>query len=118
MANRVPRPMVELLGLLPDPTKHDLVYVAGDLNYSYTQLLIEFSMSALRDATHNCPACILATLRQAGIPVPMVESFRFAEESRVWLTVFRKQADRVLRRAFLGEDGEDDDITKVPKVLD
>ena len=33
----------------------------------------------------NCPACIMAAIRQSGIPVPVVEGFNFTEEMRsIW----------------------------------
>lgn len=39
----------------------------------------------LREATDNCPACILAALRQARIPVPLGDDFDFkAEMQRVF----------------------------------
>ena len=46
---------------------------------------IEAAMPKLREATENCPACILAALRQAKIHVGMVSSFDFSGEMK---TVF------------------------------
>jgi hypothetical protein len=49
---------------------------------AYSRLLeaTEATMPSLREATDNCPACIMAALRQAKIPVPMVDSFDFKAE--------------------------------------
>ena len=38
------------------------------------------ALPALRDACGDCPACILATLRQSGIRVPLITSFNFTKE--------------------------------------
>lgn len=38
------------------------------------------AMPKLREATDNCPACILAALRQARIPIPCVGDFDFKTE--------------------------------------
>ncbi len=40
------------------------------------------AMPKLREATDNCPACILAALRQAKIPIPCVDGFDFKAEMR------------------------------------
>lgn len=42
----------------------------------------EAALLKLREASGNCPACILATLRQAKIPVPMVRGFDYSAESK------------------------------------
>lgn len=39
-------------------------------------------LADVRSRANNCPACILAALRQAKIPVPMVEGFDFEKESK------------------------------------
>lgn len=43
------------------------------------------AIPALRAATDNCPACIMAALRLAKIPVPMVNEFDFKAEMRAVL---------------------------------
>jgi hypothetical protein len=43
------------------------------------------AIPALRAATNNCPACIMAALRQAKIPVPMVGEFDFKAEMQTVL---------------------------------
>jgi hypothetical protein len=72
----------ELKSLLPDATEfHESHAFVGDDN-AYSRLLeaTEATMPSLREATDNCPACIMAALRQAKIPVPMVDSFDFKAE--------------------------------------
>lgn len=72
--------MADLLALLPR-------FPHGD-NEIYTDqaaAAVEALMPALRNAANNCPACIMAALRQAGIPVPIVESFDFSKEmASIW----------------------------------
>ena len=49
------------------------------------------ALPALREATNNCPACIMAAIRQAKIPVPMVTGFNFSEEMKsIWADVNQK----------------------------
>lgn len=52
---------------------------------------VEAAMPRLREETEGCPACILAALRQAKIPVPMVEGFDFKAEMQ---TVFANREPR------------------------
>lgn len=52
------------------------------------------AIPALREETDNCPACIMAAIRQAGIPVPMVDDFDFRAEMQ---TIFN---DRKPQRGF------------------
>ena len=40
---------------------------------------MDAALLRLRDKAENCPACILAALRQKGIPVPMT-TFKFTDE--------------------------------------
>jgi len=41
---------------------------------------VQEALPALREAAENCPACIMAALRQAGIPVPAIKDFNFKNE--------------------------------------
>jgi len=51
-----------------------------DLVDSYdTTYLNQTLLPLLREKTGNCPACILAVLRQAEIPVPAVSDFHFKQ---------------------------------------
>ena len=46
---------------------------------------LEAAIPLLREAAGNCPACMLAAIRQAGIPVPICEGFDFtAEMKEIW----------------------------------
>ena len=50
------------------------------------------ALPKLREAAGNCPACILAALRQRGIPVPIVNGFNFSDECKaVWAHVNETQ---------------------------
>ncbi len=56
---------------------------------SCTEIAINKIMPQLRTAADDCPACILATLRQAktiliDIYVPAISSFNFTEECKEW----------------------------------
>lgn len=86
--------LADLMALLPDPAKFKRMEswdageeFGGSGEYEVTD------DQALRDATHavlpklreltdNCPACILAALRQKGIPVPVVTDFNFTEDMK------------------------------------
>ena len=55
---------------------------------------VEAAMPTLREVAGNCPACIMAALRQSGIPVPLVESFNFTDEMQaVWSDFNATQRD-------------------------
>jgi hypothetical protein len=52
----------------------------GDTEHAKLTRAVAEALPKLREATDGCPACILAALRQAKIPVPMVEGFDFKAE--------------------------------------
>jgi len=81
--------MNELIAILPSSAAYHADYSNNDL---YRKLYVETeeAMPKLREATDNCPACIMAALRQANIPVPMVESFNFTTEMK---TIFKEVAE-------------------------
>lgn len=100
-------PMEELLDLLPDPSAFlaaqwmscDCLWRNGEYAHGedcpneavrLTRALTE-AMPKLREAVQDCPACILAALRQKKIPVPFVEGFDFKAEMQ---TVLRHAAER------------------------
>ena len=74
--------------LLPKPD--DFIEIAEEgygkcVSYDKLQAEVKKALPALRDLVGNCPACILAALRQAGIPVPLAADFDFKKESAsVW----------------------------------
>ena len=82
------QPINELIAILPSSAEYHADYSNNDLYWKlYTDT--EAAMPKLREAADNCPACIMAALRQANIPVPMVESFDFKSEMQ---TIFAEIA--------------------------
>jgi hypothetical protein len=88
-------PLSDLVALLPDPTK--FMRLVAEESYfdgvEWDTIPAEQvpDDEALREATHtvlpklreltdDCPACILAALRQRGIPVPLIEDFNWTKE--------------------------------------
>jgi hypothetical protein len=51
-----------------------------ELGPYYNEDIIESVMPKLREAANHCPMCILAAIRQAGIPARTVGSFDFKKE--------------------------------------
>lgn len=41
---------------------------------------VDAAIPKLREAAGGCPACMLAAIRQAGIPVPAIQGFDFKKE--------------------------------------
>ena len=54
----------------------------GFISFSGLEEATDKVLQELRDAVENCPACIMAALRQKGIPVPIVKNFNFTEECK------------------------------------
>lgn len=80
-------PLPEMLALLPDPAQFIDRVPSGDFYDSYDdderlRAAVHASLPALRELTEDCPVCILAALRQRGIPVPVVTAFNFTEEMK------------------------------------
>jgi len=75
----------DMLAILPDPKEY---IIERDLSISYVITfsdVVSEAMESLRELVGNCPACIMAALRQKGIPVPMAEGFHFSDECKsVW----------------------------------
>lgn len=99
MSGNTATPMAEMLALLPDPAKymvhHPEMVVEIDMPFGIDDEKIEAydvpdddalreathaALPALRELTEHCPVCILAALRQRGIPVPIVTEFNFTKE--------------------------------------
>lgn len=89
--------MADMLALLPDPSlfqksvEHQGETVLDD---EAIRPLIEAAMPKLRELTDVCPICVMAALRQKGIPVPLVDSFNFKNElSDVWDEIRNSERD-------------------------
>ena len=99
LGDLVTKPVSELIALLPDPEEHwneshnpyqDHTYYSSSLKDA-----THAALPALREATEECPACIMAAIRQAGIPVPMVTNFDFKKEmDSLWPYINDLQADQ------------------------
>ena len=73
------RKMSDLLKILPTP----VIIEDDEMGLTLINVKeIESAMEKLRSVNDNCPACLLATIRQMGIPVPAVSSFNFTEECK------------------------------------
>ncbi len=76
-----------LVALLPEITQFE-----RDENGSFSGNAIiksvNVALGPLRKATDNCPACIMAAIRQAKIPVSVATGFSFTDEMKsVWSDV-------------------------------
>lgn len=85
----LPQPdLKELLAILPDPTDYktwdDYTGEPQGFNACLGTAVGE-AMPKLRNAAENCPACIMAALRQKEIPVPIATDFDFKKECQeIW----------------------------------
>lgn len=70
-----------LLNILPNPEPYKKPDEFGWFEWPGLAADVEKAMPELREKTQGCPACILAALRQKGIPVPLVTSFDYKKES-------------------------------------
>jgi hypothetical protein len=78
--------MAELVAILPPYVEYDCDgWGNPSPKYSAFCKALPEAIPVLRAATDNCPACIMAALRQAKIPVPMVDGFDFKAEMRTIL---------------------------------
>jgi len=78
--------IADLLAILPNPKEYEHQDAEYDcFYYRGLEEAVDAVLPKLREACNNCPACIVAALRQKGIPVPLVSSFNFkAECQSVW----------------------------------
>lgn len=53
----------------------------------------------IREAAHDCPACILAAIRQAGVYVSLTD-FNYTEECKGWWAAINKEAYEREERAL------------------
>lgn len=82
------RPISELLVILPDPVPFKFEDPRAISEWYYHDELtaaVNKVLPKLREISGDCPACIMAALRQKGIPVTMVTDFNFkAEMEQIW----------------------------------
>ena len=79
--------LAELLALLPNPENYKEKELVDDGWISFVGLekVVKEALPKLREITGSCPACIMAALRQKGIPVPLAKDFDFKKECReIW----------------------------------
>jgi hypothetical protein len=81
------KPLADLIAMLPDSTDYNRPIVNQDWGgYNDRQAALQSATIAilptLRKHAANCPACIMAALRLAKIPVGMAEGFDFKSEMR------------------------------------
>jgi len=81
LAGEKPTEMSVLLNILPDPGPYRKTDESGWHEWPGLAEAAEKAMPELREKTGECPACILAALRQKGIPVPIIDSFDYKKES-------------------------------------
>jgi uncharacterized Zn-finger protein len=75
------QPIADLMAILPDPAEYAYDDEWGCTGYRdglFTAT--DAVMPKLRDLASDCPMCIMAALRQKGIPVNAVKSFDFKKE--------------------------------------
>lgn len=89
LMEEAPVNMSKLLILLPDPEKFKRVEHEFEnferISYPGLEEASNEALVKLREVASNCPACILAALRQKNIIVPLVTNFNFSDEcQRVW----------------------------------
>lgn len=73
--------LAELIAILPDSTRyHEVKDIDVNREHEKFSADVMEAIPALRKASGNCPACMMAALRLAKIPVPMAENFDFKKE--------------------------------------
>jgi len=86
------KPMPELLAILPDISRcwEEDDWGRGFIVYDD----LKEAFSKLREKVENCPACLMATLRQKGVPVQAITSFNFTEECKSLWSEFNESQDK------------------------
>ena len=81
MVDGAQKPMADLLAVLPVPIQWEDEY--GSKHYHVdTEAQVNAAVKELRELCDGCPACIMAALRQKGIPVPLATEFDFTKEMK------------------------------------
>jgi hypothetical protein len=74
--------VLDLVKMLPDASEFNNATIISEQLMTDMKVRVDAGMEKIREVTDNCPACIMAALRQAKIAVPMVDSFDFKEEMK------------------------------------
>lgn len=76
--------MASLVAMLPDPAEflNTQCWTGDDSAHARLVASLKEAMAELRKEVDNCPACILAALRQKKIPAYMAENFNFTSEMK------------------------------------
>ena len=83
-----------LIALLPEP--NDLMErdAFGGICYlASNTFLLDEAIKKIRELT-DCPACIMAALRQKGIPVPMASTFDYKKEVDNHFQIINEEEER------------------------
>jgi hypothetical protein len=94
---RMQKPIAELMALLPDPKAFINPNLTEDawIQDGLLRDAVNAALPELRKACENCPACIMAALRQKGIPVPLATDFNFTDEMKdIWSEINSAQYAR------------------------
>jgi hypothetical protein len=87
-----PSTLAELVSLLPSKAS---LFQENDYHGDYfadTDGTLKAAIPVLREASGDCPACMMAAIRQAGIPVPLADGFDFsAEMKQIWADINQRQ---------------------------
>jgi len=87
------KPIAELVAILPNPENFINKHLDG-ISYTGLDTAAEKALPSLREKTEGCPACIMAALRQAKIPIPLT-SFNFTAECKtIWAEINRAEYER------------------------
>jgi hypothetical protein len=89
----------ELMAILPNPVlmAQNEYEESMDIFHLENVKEIEVVLLKLREVSGNCPACIMAALRQKKIPIPAITAFNFTKECQAfwheWNEKNNKQLD-------------------------
>lgn len=90
-------PLADLISMLPNSAPYHAESFGNGLDDQHTALTAALVaiLPAFRLAAGGCPACMMAALRLAKIPVPMVEGFSFTEEMKeIWTGINESREPR------------------------
>jgi len=80
-----PRPMVELLAVVPKCADYKTGDAPWNIDHDKYEQASREALAKLRELTNNCPACILAALRQSKNSGLVEADFDFFKESKAFL---------------------------------